>query len=144
MVKKMGVANSVAITMCNAIVDAIDAGAGTAQLQIYDGTRPAFVDGAVTNLIVAIPLPAPAFGAAVDDSPGAKALGLSLPVNANATIPTSATATWFRIVDRDLNGVIDGNVSTSNADLILDNVLISNGQNVQIDTSEVLVAEVSP
>ncbi len=140
----MGVSNVVALAMCNAIVDEIDVGGGTAQLKIYGGTRPTDVDTPVgaQTLISTHNLPNPAFGNAADINPGARATANGMPNNATAA--AGATATWFRIFNRAGTPVIDGNVGTTASDLILNSVNISVNQTVSITSGEVIVREVSP
>ena len=43
------ISNAAAIAACDAIVDKIDVGSGTAVLRIYDGTQPADPDTAVST-----------------------------------------------------------------------------------------------
>lgn len=81
-----------------ALRDAIDTGAGTARLILYDGTRPAG-GGPATTALAAIDLPAPC-GTVAGDT-----LTLALPAEENAD--AAGTITWARITDRDGNWVID-------------------------------------
>lgn len=109
---------------CDAVVDLIDAGAGTeGQLQIYDGTRPASANTAVgTQVLLAdLPLANPAFGAAA--SGAATLQGVPIEVNAIAT----GTATWFRVLDTDGNTILDGSVGVSGTDLIVNTTTVTNG-----------------
>lgn len=139
----MGVSNVVALAMCNAIVDEIDVGGGTAQLKIFPTPRPADVDTATgLTAISTHNLPNPAFGNAADINPGARATANGMPNNATAAV--GGTAVWFRIFNRAGTAVIDGNVGTSAADLILNSVNISVNQTVSITSGEVIVREVSP
>jgi len=117
--------NNVAIAQCNAFVDAIDAGAGIAKLNVYGGTQPANPGTAAgSSPLVSFDLPNPAFGAAsvVGDGAVAEAEAIT-EVNAAAT----GTATWARILDRDGNAVADctvtntsgsGDVKLSNTDVV--------------------------
>lgn len=98
----LGISNTEAITMCDAAVDSVDT--DTAQsnpvLRIYDGTPPTQVDDALSGntLLAELDMSNPAFGGAVDASPGATATAnaISDDTAANAT----GTATFFRIFDR--------------------------------------------
>lgn len=92
-----------------ALRDAIDTGAGTAQLILYDGTRPA-AGGTGTTALATANLPIPC--ASVTNN----VLTLSLPDSINAA--GNGTVTWARIADRDGNWVIDMDAAvTPSADL---------------------------
>lgn len=134
MAAQMGISNAVAIVVLDAKVDEIDIGAGTAALKIYDGTRPDKVDDAVTtqNILSEHNLSNPAFGNASDNNPGAIATANAIGDDTSAN--NTGTATWFRVFDRNGDAVIDGNVGTSAADLILDSVSITAGQRVSISS----------
>lgn len=99
-------AASVAIAACAAQVSLPDGGS----LKVYNGSRPATPDTAVTTqtVLVDFTLPADAFGNPVDGSLGATA-------TANAITPVQAaangTATWFRMFDSSGNPLWDGDVS---------------------------------
>lgn len=71
------IANVAAIAACDAIVDGVDQGAGSpnsGRVEIRTGALPNPVDGAPSGTILAIfTLPNPAFGAAADINPGARA-----------------------------------------------------------------------
>jgi hypothetical protein len=124
MAAAMGISNAAAIAALNAIVDLLDAGSGPGKIRIYDGTRPTDVDTAVGSqvLLAELTLSDPAFGNAVDDTPGA--LAVASAITADASANASGTATWYRALDSDNNAVIDGNVGTTSADLILSSTII--------------------
>lgn len=117
------ISNAAALAACNATVDLLDAGDGAGALLIYAGDVPAAADAAITTqtLLVTIPLPATAFGNAVDINPGARA-------TANAIDPAQATATgtasFFRAVDGDGDAIIQGDVGAeltlNTADIVED------------------------
>lgn len=111
-----------------AVGDAIDGGTGAGKLRIYDGTRPADADTAITsqNLLAELPLSDPCLasvtgGVATFDT-----------ITDEASAVGSGTATWFRIVDGDDNAIVDGNVGTSGADLNLSSVSITAGGVVSV------------
>lgn len=81
-----------------ALRDAIDTGAGTAQLILYDGVRPA-AGGAGTTVLGTANLPVPS------GTVSGNVLTLSLPDSINAS--GGGTVTWTRITDRDGNWIID-------------------------------------
>ena len=93
---------SVKTARLTALRDAIDAGTGTAQLILYDGTRPA-AGGPGTNVLAAADLPVPC------GTVSGNVLTLALPDSINAA--ADGTVTWFRITDRDGNWVIDGDAA---------------------------------
>lgn len=116
------VSSAIAITVCNAVVDALDAGSGAGKLCIYSGTRPDRTDDAVTDqtLLVTLVLNDPAFGDAVDDSTNSKATATADidPAVTNTAVATN-TASWFRAYDSDDTPCIDGSVGTTGADAII-------------------------
>ena len=69
------ISNDAAKAACDAVVDLLDAGAGAAKVQIYDGSQPANPDVAVTTQTKLAELTCndPAFGDAADDDPSGKA-----------------------------------------------------------------------
>ncbi len=102
-----------------ALRDAIDTGAGTAQLILYDGVRPA-AGGPGTAVLATADLPVPC------GTVSGNVLTLNLPNSINAA--ANGTVTWFRITDRAGNWVIDGDVSADPAaDLTLTPVSVYTG-----------------
>ena len=126
------ISNAAAIAACDAIVDKVDDGAGAGTLVIYDGTRPADPDTAVTsqNVLAELTFSDPAFGAAADDAPGGKATASS--ITADSSADATGTATWFRVFDSDDNALWDGDVGTSGSDLNLSSTSITSGDTVSI------------
>lgn len=125
----------------NAVVDRCDVGTTNAQgrLRIYDNTAaaPTDADTAVPGgsvLLVEIQLANPAYGAAGTDGVAALA---STPRSAAAV--AAGTALWFRIVDRDANTVVQGDIratadSDNGEELVLDNKVIAVGQTVNVQS----------
>ena len=110
------------VTIRNAMLDAITAGAGgSALLRIYDGARPA-TGGAATTLLAELVCNA-TFAAAA--SGGVLTLNaIAQDSAANAT----GTATWFRIVQSNgTTHLLDGNVGVSGSDLNLTTVSVVAG-----------------
>lgn len=120
---------------CDAVVDRVDLGTGTAtgKLRIYSGTQPADADSApVGTLLVEIDLANPAYGAA--NSSGTAALA-SAP--RTGTGVGAGNAASFRIINRDGATVFDGAVratadSNNGEELVLDNKNIAVGQTVNV------------
>jgi hypothetical protein len=99
------IANSVAITCCNAQVDSVDAGtiAAAGSLLVYSGTAPARPDASLgaAVLLATHLLSNPAFGAAAD-SPGDNWAEAALnAVGDDVSIDADGTASFARFVDRD-------------------------------------------
>ncbi len=119
-----------ATAACNAIVDLIDTGAGTAYLKIYDGAKPANVATAISDqtILSEHSLANPAFGACVNGVGTAEAIGTDS--SANAT----GSADFFRVFNRNGDAIIDGTVGTASADLIINSVDIGAGASVAISS----------
>ncbi len=143
MTKSFGISNVIAIKMVNDVADEIDIG-GAGTLRIYENARVADLSVAANpaNVLSEHLMSVTAFGAAFDDTPGAKAIANAIGDDSSAN--KTGTAIWFRIFNGSGTPVHDGNVSTSNADLILDSTAITAGQTVTIDSGEILIPEVSP
>ncbi|MCA6258684.1 MAG: hypothetical protein IM650_11390 [Phenylobacterium sp.] len=119
-----------ATALRNAQLDAVTSQAGTsARLRIYNGTRPANPNTAITSqtMLVELTCNATAFAAA--------ASGGVLTANAisNGTAAATGTASWFRLWQSNgTTPVIDGDVGTSGSDLNLNNTSIATGQTVSV------------
>lgn len=112
----------------DAVLGRIDAGAAAGKLRIYTGTQPATANDAVSGTLLAeFTLPDPAFGAAASGTATAGAI-------ASTTGLADGTAGYFRAVDSNGNGCIDGAVGTSGAELNLNTLTISTGVNVSISS----------
>lgn len=139
----LSIANTSALVMADAAVDACDAGTGVPQatLIIYSGTPPTLVDtGLAGNTILAqLDMSNPAFGAAADAAPGATA-GASA-ISDDTSADNAGTATFFRILDRDSVPKIQGAVATSGAELNMNSVIISAGATVQVTSLTVTMPE---
>lgn len=132
---------AVAIAMCNALVDAVDVGSGTAKIEIRSGTQPSDPDAAAGGtLLASINLPNPAYGAASDQAPNALATLLGVPLS-DPSANNTGTAAWFRLYDRDGTAIMDGTVGTSDADLLIDNTSINSGQQVNVNQHDVIVPQ---
>lgn len=121
-----------AIAMCDALVDRLDLGAGPALLRIYSGSQPADPDAGIggATLLAELTCSDPAFGAAVDVSPGGRATAAAITSDASAN--ATGTAAWFRAVQSGGTAEIDGEVGTSGADMNLSTVSIVSGAEVVI------------
>lgn len=113
----------------NAEADNVCALLNTGYLRIYDGTKPATADTAVTTqvLLAELRFGSPAFGSAANGV--ATANTITKDSSANAT----GTASWFRALSSDgTSAVLDGTVGTSGCDMNLASVAIATGAEVDI------------
>lgn len=115
------------------ITAAVDAGTTnpTGTIRLYDGVQPA-KGGAATTLLAECEFQNPSFPAASGGTMTANAVT----AEASAPSPAPTVATWARLVDRDGNFVMDGTVglTSSGADVEIDNTTIANGQTVNVTT----------
>ena len=119
---------------CDAIVDALDAGAGAATIEVRTGSQPASANDAATGTVLCtFTLADPAFGAA---STGVATMA-STP--RSTTGSAAGTAGWFRAKDSTGATVFDGDVGTSGAVLNLNTLTISVGVSVEIVSGTVTV-----
>lgn len=109
-------------TSANAEANALAALLNSGWLRIYDGTRPANPQTAITtqNILAELRFGATAFGAAAAGVITANAI--TSDTDANAT----GTASWFRLFESDGTTVVaDGDVGTSGSDLNMNSVAIA-------------------
>lgn len=109
--------NLAARAAADAIAGLLDGGA----LRIYDGTRPAGPETAITDqtLLAEVALQSPAFAAAVDADPGGEASLAGVPLS-DLAANASGEASWFRLVDSGGVARVDGDCGTAvPAELIL-------------------------
>lgn len=113
---------------CDSVVDALDAGAAAATVEIRTGSQPASANDAATGTLLAtITLGDPAFGAAASGVATANAI-------ATDTGDAAGTAGWFRAKDSDGNTVLDGSVTATGGggDMELNTTTISAGVNIDV------------
>ena len=117
-------------TTRNDMLDELTARVGTSGLlRIYNGSRPANVATAITSqtLLVALTTNASAFAAAASGGI------LTASAISNGTAAATGTASWFRLFrSNGTTAIMDGDVSTSGADLNLNNTSIATGQTVSV------------
>ena len=105
----------------NAKADAVGALLNNGYLRIFDGSRPATADTAVSGqtLLAELRFNATAFGAAVAGVATANA------ITQDSSADATGTATWFRALKSNgTSPIFDGEVGTSGADLNLNTVEI--------------------
>ena len=128
MAQQPAYATAIRTTRMQALLDALDAGAGAGHLKIYDGTRPA-TGGTATTLLIDFTLGA---------TPGTKPSGsvtngvLTLANVTAVTASASGTATWARLTTSAGVFVADYNVGTSGADINMTSTSITSGQTIAI------------
>lgn len=137
------IANSEAISACDAVVDAIDGGTAAGVLKIYAGSQPSGGPDATpggATLLAELTLSDPAFGNATDSAPGGQATANSISDDSSAN--ASGTATWFRAETSGGTAVIDGDAGTGTGnDLVLDSANISAGATVSVTSWTVTMPE---
>jgi hypothetical protein len=138
MASDVRITNAVRSAMCDALVDLLDAGAGAATIKIYtEGSgRPAGPSTAISDqtLLATLTCSDPAFGAASNGVATASA------ITSDSSADDTGTATWARIADSNGLAIVDVEVGTAAADLILDDVTITAGQTVACSALTVTVA----
>lgn len=124
MVATPGINNAIAIILCDAIVDAVDNGASFGHMEIRSGALPATCDDADAGTVLAdINVQDPAFGAAVDNTPGAIATLAGTPLS-DTSADATGTAAHFRMKDDNEVVIFQGTVGTATSDLIMTSVSI--------------------
>ena len=131
----MAIKNATAVR--NSMLDGITSYVGNAaKLRIYDGTRPANPQTAVTSQVLLAELTGPTPFAA-GASGGVLTVGT---ITDDSSADATGTASWFRLFKSDGTTVVmDGDVGTSGSDLNLNTTSIVAGGPVQV-TSYVLTA----
>lgn len=116
----------------NAQLDALSSQAGaSARLRIYNGTRPANANTAITSQTMLVELTCNASGFAAAASGGV----LTANAISNGTAAATGTASWFRLWQSNgTTAIMDGDVSTAGADLNLNNTSIATGQTVSVSS----------
>lgn len=139
----LSINNLQAIQACDVFVDACDLGSGVAQatLVVYSGTPPTFADvGLSGNTVLAqLSMTNPAFGAAADINPHARATAAT--ISDDTAADATGTATFFRILDRNGVSRIQGSVGTSGAELNLNSVAIQINALVRVTSLTVTMPE---
>jgi len=138
------ITNANAIAACDAIVDSVDAGSGAGKVRIYDGSQPADADTAVSGqtLLAELTMSDPAFGNAVDATPGGRATANTITDDSSAD--AAGTAAWFRVVDSDNNARWDGDITTTGVgtgDMLINSTSISAGAIISISSFTFTVPE---
>jgi hypothetical protein len=120
----MAHAATLANVAANAAADAVCALLNSGYLRVYDGTRPATTDTALSGntLLAEFRFAATAFGAASAGVATANA------IDPETSAPASGTATFGRLFKTDgTTAVMDGEVGTSSSDINISSTTITAG-----------------
>lgn len=136
------IANQSALKSCDSVVDRFDEGTGKSEgyIEIRTTPVPTDVDAAATGTLLAtLPMSNPAFGAAADLAPGARATANA--ITSDAAADNTGAAAYYRGFDRDDNPIIQGDVTviTGGGDMEINNINIQAG--VQVDVTSYLVTQ---
>lgn len=139
------ISNGPAITMCDAMVDSLDLGTGAAIVRGYTGAQPTDPDTAASGtLLFTLVCSDPAFGAASDIAPGARATASAITndSSADATGTLGYCRGWTTNDGATpLTAKIDGEAGTSGADFNFNTVSIVSGATVGITSWTVTMPE---
>lgn len=105
----------------------IDAGSGSATLEIRTGTQPANANTAATGTLLAT--------LALNDPAGTQSGGvitIDVTPAITATAVATGTAGWARLINAAAATVLDGSVGTTGTDFIIDSTSITSGQSVAL------------
>lgn len=116
-------------TLCDAFVDAIDAGTGAGIIRIYDNSTPRV-------LLAQLTFSDPAFGASSSGTATASA------ITADSSADATGTATEFEVATTNdgstpLTTLFNGSVGTSGADINFNTVSFTTGDNISISSMTV-------
>lgn len=138
------ISNLSARAACDAVVDRLDLGSGAALLRIYSGTVPTDADTALGAqvLLAELVMSDPAFGAAADIAPGARATASAIADDSSAN--ATGTAAFFRVYQSDgTTCEMQGSVTATGGggQLEINTVSIVSGALVQVTAFTVTMPE---
>ena len=134
--------NNVAKSAVDAIVDALDAGAGPATVEIRSGAAPTNCEDADTGTLLAVlTCSDPAFGSAADLNPGARATANA--VTSDSSANNTGTAAHFRAKDSNGVVVLQGDVTATGGggSMEINSTSINSGVQVDITSWTVTLPE---
>lgn len=122
------ITNAVASAACDAVVDAIDGGAGAGTIKIYTATIPTDADTALgaQTLLATLTFSDPAFGAASNGVATASA------ITSDTSADATGTAAWARIATSAGTTIMDVTVGTSGDDINFNSVAFQAGATISI------------
>lgn len=131
-----------AIAALDAIVVRLDEGSTAATIRGRTGSQPADPDAAETGtLLFTLTMSDPAFGAAVDDTPGALATASAITNDASADATNTLTYCRVGATGTGADDHIDGSAGTSAADFIFNTVSIVSGAVVSMSSFTILLPQ---
>ncbi len=135
------ISNASALAACDAIVDRVDLNTPPGHLKVYSGSVPTDADTALGAqvLLADLTMSNPAFGAAADISPGARATAAAISDDTSAN--NTGTASFFRIDQGGGTTIMQGACATSGAELNFNSTAISSGAIVSVTSFTVTVPE---
>lgn len=139
------ISNEIALLMCDAAVDNLDEGTGAAVIRGYTGVQPTDPDTAPTGtLLFTLVMSDPAFGAAVDVSPGGRATAGA--ITGDTSADDTGTLGYCRTSSTNdsatpLDDHLDGEAGTSGADFNFNTLSIVSGAAVDMTSYTVTQPE---
>lgn len=125
----MKISNLMRSAMCDALVDAVDAGASAGTLAIRTGAAPTeTTDADSGTLLATLTFSDPAFGAA------SAGVATASSITSDTNVDASGTAAHFRIKDSDGTVKMQGSVGTSGADINFNTVTFVAGGTAAISS----------
>jgi len=122
------------------LLDLVDGGASFGYIEIRDGTKPTNCETASAGTLAAtLTMSDPAFLAATDQNPNARAAADTISDDTSADATT--TVTYFRVFDSNAVCIMQGTVGTSGADMNFNSVAFQSGANVSISSFLVTMPE---
>ena len=113
----MKISDAVRSLMCDALVDAIDGGAGAGTIGIRTGPAPTnTTDADSGTLLATLTFSDPAYGAA------SGGVAQESAITADSSIDATGTAAHFRIYDSNAVCIMQGTVGTSGSDINFNSV----------------------
>lgn len=128
--------NLMANTLADAISALIDAGATGGKVKLYNNDPPATVDLPVTSqtLLATLTFSTDSYQAATSGFAQANTI-------LSGTGVAAGNATWARLEDSDGNALMDGNVDTSDAFVVIASTDIQVGAAIEVELGTITVAK---
>lgn len=125
------ISNVAALAACDAVVDLVDGGAGAGYIQIRTGAAPTNCEDANTGTLLAtLTMSDPAFGAAADLNPGARATAAA--ITSDTSADATGTAGHGRVFDSNNVCIMQGAAAAGSGEFNFNSVAIQSGAEVAI------------
>lgn len=139
----VSIPGALALQFCDALADSCDAGGAAGSLRFYSGTPPANVDAALSGntLLAQLPLSFPAFGAAGDLNPNARATANA--ITSDASADATGTCSFARILDSAGTARLQLSVTATGGggDIELNSLAFTIGETVAVTSLTITVRE---